>query len=224
MRKLASPRGNGNAENINSGWKLAWRESIDDHRKLTFLDAAVAGYLSRRWKSGGAIASYAMIAKAVGCTPRGAMNSVARLISVGALKLEKRGNSCRQANEYSLHKLVNETSLTSERNDIELVNETTPLSTGLFPQSSSLGDMKEKEGKKGSGERSEIDGESESSILFRCDRILQRHSDNPTKLLSPLRKICSAREILELVSAAISSGRNVEGELKHVLGQRRIAG
>jgi hypothetical protein len=152
MRKLASPRGNGNAENINSGWKLAWRESIDDHRKLTFLDAAVAGYLSRRWKSGGAIASYAMIAKAVGCTPRGAMNSVARLISVGALKLEKRGNSCRQANEYSLHKLVNETSLTSERNDIELVNETTPLSTGLFPQSSSLGDMKEKEGKKGSGE------------------------------------------------------------------------
>jgi hypothetical protein len=208
---------------------------------LTHLDVGVATYLSRRFKKdrGTTTASYNKIAKDIRCCRRAAIDSVGRLMKHGFLALHKRGNSyLKEANEYILlqpplvqqmhQPLVQQNTGTSAAKYQGLVQQSAPLSTEEVPQSYSLGErdssLEEKEGRKGSGERSEIDGESESSILYQCDRLLQRHSDNPTRLLSALRQIRSAREILELVSAAVSSGRDVEGELRHVLGQRRIAG
>ena len=229
MTDVANSGGNGNSQKINSGWKLERLERLRRCKEMKRADMHVAQVLSEAWdsKSGFVRMSYPKIAEKSRYSERSVQYSVKRLLQHGFLELRTRGDSSGNCNEYYLRmpsaNVVQKLHGGGAKTDANVVQPVAHLPAEGSPTDLSLTEspnMEEKE----LGERSEIDGESEFSILYQCDRLLQRHSDNPTRLLSRLRQICSAREILELVSAAVSSGRDVEGELRHVLGQRRIAG
>jgi hypothetical protein len=225
MSELAVPGGNSNSEKITSGWKLERLERLRRCKEMKRVDMHVAQVLSEAWDSklGFVRLSYPKIAEKSGYGVRSVKYSVKRLLQNGFLEMRMRGNSKRLANEYYLRmpaELVQKATATSAKTDTQLVQPVAHPPTEVSPTNISLTQELNNKGKE-SCERSERDGESESSILWRCDRLLQRHSDNPNRLLSRLRRVCSAREILELVSAAVDSGRDVEGELRHVLGERR---